>query len=231
MSTQIRNKKPTTTPIYALAILGPRAMKAIDRHKSIAAIAVHEGTLGPKVARFAELNSELMELTVAHRKQVDLGKAEIDALQVTTRMWRANLQYDRPEIGVEDIAITETRSADAVLLNASNVVTMFRKVLELSYAAGVVAELESMCSSATEANDAAKAGRVAVQEKQAELQAAGADLHAQLVSLRRVFRAVLGSGHFDTLSLRTPGNRKVAAEIEADDAPDASPDPTAPPSG
>ena len=108
---------------------------------------------------------------------------------------------------------------------------LFRKVPELSYAAGVVAELESMCSSATEANDAAKAGRVAVQEKQAELQAAGADLHAQLVSLRRVFRAVLGPGHFDTLSLRTPGNRKVAAEIEADDAPDASPDPTAPPSG
>ena len=53
MSTQIKNKKPTHPPIYALAILGPRAMKAIDRHKSIAAIAVHEASLGPKVSRFA----------------------------------------------------------------------------------------------------------------------------------------------------------------------------------
>jgi hypothetical protein len=206
-------------------------MKAIDRHKSIAAIAVHEASLGPKVSRFAELNGELMELTAAHRKQVDLGNAELDALEVATRSWRANLQYDRPELGIEDIAITETRSADAMLLNAINVMTMFRKVPELAYAAEVLAELEVKHSSATEANDAAKGGRVAVQEKQAELQATAAELQAQLVSLRKVFRAVLGPSHFDTLSLRAPVNRTAAAELEAEEQPESAPDPIAPASG
>jgi hypothetical protein len=199
--------KKTRTPIYALALLGPRAMKVVARHKATPSIASYEQTLEPKVTRFAALNQELTELLVTQRRQVADSNAQIDELYVASQTWRANLQLENPTIVLEDIAVTETRSADVVLHNAGKLTELLRGRPEMPYSAEAVSDLEAKTSNATAAFDAAKAGRVAVQEKQRELNSVAAEVHAQLVALRKVLRITLGPQHLDCQMLRAVNAR------------------------
>jgi hypothetical protein len=203
------NKKPNSPPIYALALLGPRAMQVIDRHKSTPAIGAYEMTLGPKVGRFKEVHHELKQLVVTYKRQADLSAAAIEALEVTTRDWDAHLQVDT-SYDSEDIAITETRTPDASLANATSVMALYREHGELPYAAQALSDLEEKSSNAKAAYDAQQAGRVAVQEKQRELQSIAAGVQAELVKLRRALRRLLGSSHFDYQRLRVSTARADA---------------------
>ena len=208
--------KRNRTPIYVLALLGPRAMKVIVRHKATPTIAMYEQTLGPKVARFEEVNGELTALTVAHREQVVRSNAEIDGLYVECQGWRANLQLVNPAIVLEDIAVTETRSADVELHNAGKLTALFRELPEMPYSAEAVSALEAKTSTATAAYDTAKSGRVAVQEKQRELQSVAMEVQEQPIALRKVLRATLGANHFDSQALRAVNARM--SEEPPDDA-------------
>jgi hypothetical protein len=224
-------KKPNhRTPIYALAVLGPRAMQVIDRHKSIPVIGAYEATLGPKVARFKEVHERLTSLSVAYKQQVALSAAEIEALEAATETWSSHMQVD-VSFDSEDIAITETRSADATLGNATHVIALFRERSELPYAAQALSDLEAKHESAKAAYDAAQARRVAVQETQRELQTLAADVHGTLVQLRKAVRKMLGSSHFDYQRLRATVGRPTSTDPPDEELPETVPDSSEPPSG
>ena len=71
--------------INVLALLGTRAMKVVDRHRSIAAIGAYELTLGPKVGRFKEARIELKKLVLAYQELAARGAAEVGGLDAVMR--------------------------------------------------------------------------------------------------------------------------------------------------
>ena len=201
MFTPIKPQNAVRPSINALALLGPRAMLVIDRNKSIAAIAVYEPTLGPKVVHFAEVRSELKKLVAAYKKLAVVSAAEIAGLDAVTRVWSANLQHGT-SLGSEDILVIDTQTSEGNLDNARSVMEMYQGPDELPYAAQAVSEIEAKYSTAKPAYEAAQAGRVAVQLKQHELRAVAADVQKELVKLRTVVRMTLGSSHADFQRLR-----------------------------
>ena len=213
MFTPIKPQNAVRPSINALALLGPRAMLVIDRNKSIAAIAVYEPTLGPKVVHFAEVRSELKKLVAAYKKLAAVSAAEIAGLDAVTRVWSANLQHGT-SLGSEDILVIDTQTSEGNLDNARSVMEMYQGPDELPYAAQAVSEIEAKYSTAKPAYEAAQAGRVAVQLKQHELRAVAADVQKELVKLRTVVRMTLGSSHIDYQRLRL---RNARPETEAQD--------------
>jgi hypothetical protein len=206
--------KPAVHPsINALALLGPRAMEVIDRHRSITAIAVYEPTLGPKVVRFREVRDELSSLVLSSKKLTARANARIGELDALNRVWGANLQHGI-SADSEDVGITDARALDGAFDRALNVMTKLREHDELPFAAQALSELESQYGVAKAADDAARAARVAVQAKQRELQAVAADVQKELVKLRTVVRIALGVSHLDYQCLLL---RSARAEVEAQD--------------
>jgi hypothetical protein len=70
--------------------------------------------------------------------------------------------------------VCETQTPDASLANAISVMALYREHGELPYAAQALSDLEAKSSNAMAAYDTQQAGRVAVQEKQRELQSIAA---------------------------------------------------------
>ena len=95
---------------------------------------------------------------------------------------------------------------------------MFRENGEVAYANEALGALEEKHSRAKEAYDAAQEGRVAVQEKQRELQLAAAGVHEELVRLRKALRKLLGSSHFDYQRLRI-GKPRGGVEPPVEETP------------
>ena len=218
MYNPINPKNQIHPSIQALALLGPRAMQVIDRHKSIATIAAYERSLGPKVGRFMEVRSELKDLVAANKTLAGQSDAEIEGLDDVTRAWGAHLMLGT-SLDSEDIGILEARTPEGVLDNGRNLVETLRKHEELSFTAEALSEVDQKHDQAQAAYDATQAGRVAVQVKQRELQAVAADVQKELVKLRTVARIVLGTSHVDFQRLRVRNARPVVEPD--DDSPDA----------
>jgi hypothetical protein len=205
--------------INALALLGTRAMKVIDRQKSIAAIGVYERTLGPKVGHFMEARIELKKLALAYKELAAQGAAEVSGLDAEIRAWGATLRLG-PSHDFEDIGITEARTPESILDSAQTMMEMLRGRDEPLVAEALNA-IEVQYSTALPAFDAAQAGRVAVQAKQRELQAVDADVHEELVRLRKVVRRMLGWSHLDYQRLRLRIARQ-GTDVD-DEGPPATP--------
>ena len=223
------NKHPS---IETLAQLLPEAMIVIGRHKSITGIGRYERTLGPKVGQFEQAHTERSTLMRAYKELASLSAVEIDGLDAVTRVWGANIQLGTP-FDAADIGIVEARTPEAAFYNARNVMQMLREHGDLALAAEALSELETKYSSATAAYEAAQEGRVAMQAKQRELQAVAADVHAELVKLRRVLRIALGSSHVDYRRLRVRSvraNSEVPGESTQAPAQTATPRPSTTPS-
>jgi hypothetical protein len=226
MFNPIKPNRPIQPSINTLALLGPRAMKVIDRHKSIAAIAAYEQTLGPKVVLFKEVRSELMMLVGTNKKLAIEGAAEIAELDGSTRVWSAHLQ-NGTSLDSEEVGITNTRTSEGIFDNALGVMDTLRNHEELPFAAQALSELEDEYSTAKATYDALQTGRVAVQAKQRELQAIAAAVQKELVKLRTVVRIVLGTSHLDYQRLRL----RVARVPDAEDERPPEPAESSPESG
>jgi hypothetical protein len=204
--------------IFALALLGPRAMLVIDRNKSISAIAAYEPTLGPKVGHFVQVRNELKRLAGTYKKLAPVSAAQIAGLDAVTRLWSPKLQHGT-SLDAEGVGITDARTPESILENARSVMDTLRDHSELPFAAQALSEIETQYSSAKPAYDAAQAARVPVQLKQRELQAAAADVQQELVQLRTVVRIALGPSHIDYQRLRLR-NARPGTEVGDDEPPE-----------
>jgi hypothetical protein len=212
--------------IKALALLGPTAMRVIERNKSITIIAAHEQRLGPKVGHFKEVRYELKQLAATYKELASRSDAEIAGLDAVTRGWSAHLQLDT-SLDSEEVGITNTRTPKGILDNADSVMDTLRKRPEVPFAEQALSEIEAKHSSAQAAFHATQDGRSAVQLKQRELQSVAADVQKELVKLRTVVRIALGVRSFDYQSLRLRNTRATEAEDEtlpvaADSSPESA---------
>jgi hypothetical protein len=207
----LRNQNPQHMPLYLIELHGPRGVDVIRRHPGVPAIAAYAQTLPAKVDGFKEALAELRRLHGVNEKLARESAAHTGDLYVTTFTWRSRAQIDLSGFGAENIAITETRAADVALANASNLIAMFEgRESEAPYIAQARAELEAKLSVTKASFDALRDGRVLVQAKQREVHALAADVHAQLIGLRKAARMVLGPSHADTKMLRVERSRAVA---------------------
>jgi hypothetical protein len=218
MFNPITTKYAVHPSIKVLALLGPRAMDVIARNKSIALIAAHETTLGPKVGRFEETRQELKELVRSYKKDLVVrSTTEIAGLDAVTRGWSAHLQLGNT-LALEDIGIDAARTPEGVLDNARSAMKMLKEHSELPFAEQALSDIETTYSSAKAAYDAAQAGRVAVQVKQNDLRAYAVEVQKELVKLRTVVRITLGRRHADYQRLRL-----IVASAEVDAAEETPP--------
>jgi hypothetical protein len=207
-------------------------MKVIDRHKSIDAVAAYEATLEAMVGHFRKTNIELKELVLANQVMAAQSKVAIGEVDTVLRAWGPTLRLG-PSHDSEDIGITHARTPESILDSALTVMEVLRGRPE-PLAAQVLGAIEAQYSIAVPAYDATQAGRVAVQAKQRALQAAAADLHAELVKLRKVVRSTLGWSHIDYQRMRLRNARPGPEDVDdvSPQAPETSPetDPASEPS-
>ena len=235
MFNPINRNKAVQPPINALGLLGSRAMRVIERNKSITIIAAHEQTLGPKVGHFKEVRNELKDLVAASKELATRSAAEIGGLDAVTRGWSAHLQLDT-SLDSEEVGITSSRTPKGILDNAEGVIDTLRKRADVPFAAQALSEIAEKYGSALAAYDATQEGRSAVQLKQRELQGVAAEVQKELVKLRTVVRIALGVRSLDYQQLRVRNIRVADADDEtlpetADDSKESDPDPAPSASG
>ncbi len=195
-------------------------MKVVDRHKSIAAIGAYEPTLGPKVGHFREVRVELKKLVLTYQELAASSTAEVGGVDALLRAWGPTLRLG-PSHDTEDIGITDAHTPESILDSAQTVMEVLRG-REEPLAAQVLSAIEEKYAIAVPAYDATQAGRVAVQAKQRELQAAAADLHAELVKLRKVVRSTLGWSHIDYQRLRLRNARPGTDDVDDESPPETA---------
>lgn len=188
-------------------------MQVIDHNKSIMAIAAYERSLGPKVERLLAVRRELKDLAATSKKLSALSSAEIDGLDAVTRTWGAHLMIGT-SLDFEDIGILEARTPEGMLDNARNLVERLRNYEELTFTVDALSEVEQKHDHAKAAHETALAGRIAMQLKQRDLQAAAADFQKELVKFRTVVRIALGTSHIDFQRLRVRNARPETEEVD-----------------
>lgn len=198
-----------------IEVYGRRGLQVIARHTDVLSIASFGRALEPKVANLQKAIHELKKLQVAQKELATACAAQASELHVVTLTWRTRMQSAMPGLEAEDIAIEETKLADAVLARARRLLAVLEGRDEaVPEAAEARAELEAKHSSTNAAFEALQAGRVALQDKQADLRGLALEAHKELVNLRKAVRHVLGSRHGDYQYLRI-GRSRVADEPPA----------------
>ena len=200
----ITTRKPYV-PLKRLRRLAPRGLRVVERYRSL------DPTLEVLAPDFVKAATEFED---AYDKPVLMTRAQkfqqsrdcLEALRGKTVRWLAVLSRDRPEhaAGLR----TLPRTADEVISTAKRVVTTVRdlqdrEVSPLPYADRLIESLSQAIDETQTQLDEARNAAADAQEHAQRIRDAATALQAELVSLRKVLRSLLGSRHVDYQTLRS----------------------------
>jgi hypothetical protein len=199
----MQKMKKTVTTQKRLRTLAPRALVVVERHKArhpgIAAVAV--GVI-PAATDFISVHDEAARFVAAKDRDMKVGRAGLDTLATHVVSGIALARSAEPNLTLPEVEVQVT-APERLISDAQKV----RAVLvELGTAVPGSAAIIEAIDLAIEATSLdwhnAQEARVALQERQAQVRTAAVRLNRELVALRRILRAVLGTSDLAYQSLR-----------------------------
>ena len=216
----------TTNPLtmHEVRRLAPASIGVVQRNAGKPAIAAYIPTMVPMAS---DVLAAIQDLDTLKTDQVALiGRSDEQTAVLNGLLlgWSGRLVRDVEGFDIGAYTRNANLTFDVVQKAKSLKQLVEQKGAELPYREALLTELTARIDSASSADDAAHAARVALQEKQREVRELVASFYQELVSLRRTVRAVLGSSHFDYQKLRVP--ERAAAEPTSDEASETKPSET-----
>jgi hypothetical protein len=216
--------------MHDVSRLAPASITVCERHADNPAIASHVSKVVPAANRVLSALPGLEQLKMDQVKLVQASKQQTAELNDRMVYWLGPVARDLEGFDIGAFTRDAKRPFDVLQKGTVLKQIVEQQGVDLPYRELLLTELTARIDSTREADQAAQAARVAVQQKQAEIRQRSAEFHKELVSFRRTVRGALGSNHYDYQRLRVTGRDDDAEPPdEASDA-DSTPSDGAPPS-
>jgi hypothetical protein len=203
--------------------LAPASIDVSERHAGNPAIASHAPKIVPAANEVLDALVDLEELKIDQVKLVAASSEQTAVLNGVMLKWSGALARDIEGFDIGAFARDASLTFDVLRKAIGLERIVENKGADLPYREVLLAELTARIDGTREADTAAKAARVAVQEKQHEIRELSARFHKELVSFRRTVRGALGSKHFDYQRLRVTGRAAAEPPDEETDAASEAP--------
>lgn len=208
VSTKVSQKK--------LRELAERAVRVIERHTSHVSVRAAATSLVPAAEAFAKGYDEGFKFWSDQSSEMEGRRASMVALDKLLKSSLAIVQLVAPGFDTSELTAT-VETPDRLMVNA-------RRVLEvLAHAGDSVPEGQALIAALKEAADkaeehlaAAHTSRVELQQSQATVRELAIAFNRELVALRRILRATVGTHHLDFQALRASRVKSVDIEDEDD---------------
>jgi hypothetical protein len=202
--------------------LAPASIDVSQRHADNPAIASHAPKIVPAANEVLSALVDLEELKIDQVKLVARSSAQTAVLNGVMLEWSGVLARDIEGFDIGAFARDASLTFDVLRKAIGLRQIVENKGADLPYREVLLTELSARIDSTSEADTAAKAARVAVQQKQQEIRESSARFHKELVSFRRTLRGALGSRHFDYQRLRVT-KRAAEPPDQETEAPETAP--------
>jgi hypothetical protein len=213
MPTKLNNTEAKDT----LRVLGPTALDVVGRlaadHPEVATCAL---TVVPAVLAFVPAYDTVQAHLSARREVLERRNERIEDVHRHMRSWLPLIRRDVP--GLEGTFTADPKQPAEVIREAEELIETLKTHADgarLSYAPQVIERLTAAIAAARDAINEAQAMRVLVQGLQAKAREAAIHLQSELVALRGVLRATVGTHHLDYQQLRAKRIEQVGEEVDA----------------
>jgi hypothetical protein len=212
---EVMNSYHTSVSQKRLRELGSRALRVIERHTSHVAVKAAAGSLVPAEAAYAQVYDDAIKYQASQSSEMELGRGSVVELDKVLKSTLALVRLAIPTF--ETGAVTGTvETPDRLIVDA-------RRIIEILGHAGdsvheckaLIEALQAALDKAEQSWSKAQTARVALQQSQATVREQALAFNRELVALRRILRAVLGTAHLDYQTLRA--SRAIPVGLDDDD--------------
>jgi hypothetical protein len=209
----------TSTPLWKLRRLAPRAKRVLERRKQEAPVLLaYEPTLVPAADTYVTAYDQAARAQSRWRKENNEGRSAVYELVVAVRSWIPLLVRD--VLGFEGVTLSAAAVPDDAIEEALRVLGIVIDHVDaagnpLPYQDAARGELEAKLNAARKEVSEAEGADATYQQLLAAARTAGEAFHAELKAFRRTLSVVLGRQDRDYQKLRA---QRAAQRDEDDDA-------------